>query len=38
MAAKSDKIFADAVGVLIYVYSSENTTVKKIYIYFFFPP
>lgn len=36
MAVKSDKIFTDALGVLIYVYSLENTTVK-IHI-FFFPP
>lgn len=34
MAVKSDKIFTDAVGVLIYVFSLDNTMVK---IYFFFP-
>lgn len=34
MAVKSDKIFTDAVGVLIYVFYLDNTMVK---IYFFFP-
>lgn len=34
MAVKSDKIFTDAVGVLIYVFYLDNTMVK---IYFFSP-
>ena len=36
MAVKSDKIFTDAVGVLIYVFSLDNTMVKIYFFFFFF--